>query len=701
MPNGFDMSIPPGGFIRDSTYARRWMQHFSQSHRRNNGLGVDTETTGLDKLRDEVIVFSISDGESRITIPREFLPIFKPILENPDINLDGTNIKFDAHMMHNSGVELSQAGEWRDTLVQSFLKNENNQGRHGLKESVKDHLGRETPSFEDTFGKVPPKRIDKTTGYNLNPTVGDLIRRAFTIPPPLPDFVQKATDAGELLPEKVGREEFEAAMAQHSRASDYASLDAYNSTSLRSFFDEELEQVKVSSAYGGMGNLKNYFYSIEVPFTKLLWKLESRGITVDKGFLEEQRGPMEREMDSIEKQFARYAGELVNLNSPKDMGKFFFELLKKPVYKETKGGTSGVKKPSTDFEVLDFWAGQGDPWAQLMLTYRSIKKIHGTYVNGLEKWLDKDYRIHTTLNQIGAVTMRLSSSEPNLQNIPRASEDKFKIREAFIPGEDKVFVIADYEQLEMRLMAHFSKDQKMIDAIKNGIDLHCLTVSEMYGIPYAEVMAAKDADGAVKKGKRKEPLTPREEELLFFRQAAKATGFGIIYGIGGAHLARNLTQELKKPLSEEEGFGLIKRWFGIFPGVKAYIERTKSEIWEQGKVQTLAGRFRNFGVLSYMSKRDRALCERQGVNSIIQGTASDIAKKSMLLAEEDPVLKNIGAKMLLQIHDELIFEVPDYKEAVDTVKARVEEIMAHPFSCDLEVPIPAKAGSGYSWASAK
>jgi DNA polymerase I-like protein with 3'-5' exonuclease and polymerase domains len=701
MPS-FDMSIPPGYFIREGQQAQQWMQHLPQSHRRNNGLGVDTETTGLSKIRDRVVVFSVSDGANRVCLPAEFLPMYKQLLEDPNINLDGTKIIFDGHMMANSGVDLSKAGDWRCTLVQSFLKNENNQGRHGLKESIVDNFGRTTPTFEETFGKVPPKKVDKTTGMNLNPTVGDLIKRAFE-PPPLSEFVQRAR--GDGVPEDsavaTGQEEYEEALRKQQAAADYASLDAYNSTTLRSHFDDQLEEIAISSEYGAMGNLKNYYYSVEVPFTKLLYKLERRGITVDKGYLEEQRGPMEREMNLIERGFAQYTGRLMNLNSPKDLAWFFFDHLKKPVYKETKGGTSGVKKPSTDYEVLDFWAGQGDYWAQQLLRYRSIKKIHGTYVNGLEEWLDAQYRIHTSLNQIGAVTMRLSSSEPNLQNIPRPSEDQFKIREAFIPGERMIFVIADYEQLEMRLMAHFSRDEKMINAIKNGIDLHCLTVSEMYGIPYEEVLAAKKADGDIKKGKRKEPLTPREEELLFFRQAAKATGFGIIYGIGGEHLARNLTQELKRPLSPEEGFALIRRWFAIFPGVKSYIESTKQQIWQHGYVQTLVGRFRRFGVLEGMSKKDRALCERQGVNSIIQGTASDIAKKSMLIAEEDPVLKGFGARMLLQIHDELIFEVPDHPEVVKGVKARVEEIMAHPFSKDLLVPIPAAAGSGYSWASAK
>jgi DNA polymerase I len=666
--HGFDMRIPIGHFVETESEARKWMDRFLYTYKQNEGLGLDTETTGLDRMRDRIIVWSLSDGKDRICLPAEFIQMYKePLLENPDVDFDFTRAKFDAHMFANSGIDLTKAGNWRSTDVQSFLLNENNTGRHGLKECIVDHFGRVTPTFEQTFGKVPAKKTDKATGRILSKTVGDLIREAFLDP------VRRIT------------------------AADYASLDAFNSTTLRHYFDQMLSQETISKGY----NLCDYYYAIEVPFTKLLWKLERRGITTDRGYLMEQKGPMEKRMTEIEWEFNRAAGRQMNLDSTNDVRWFFIHLLGKEPLKYTKGGTKGVKQVSVAEDVLDKWAGEGDLWALLMMEYRTLSKINGTYINGLDKWIDHEFRIHTSLNQTGAVTMRLSSSEPNLQNIPRPNEDKFKIREAFIPGVGMILIVADYAQLEMRLMAHFSRDQKMIKAIWDDVDLHCLTVSEMYGIPYDEVMAAVKHDKDLKKGKRSDPITPREEELLFFRQAAKATGFGIIYGIGGPHLAANLTKELRRLVTPEEGIQLIRKWYGVFPGVKRYIDDSKAWLGAKGYVQTIVGRFRRFGDLRGMSKQDSSRAERQAVNSIVQGTAADIAKRAMLNADTDPELNSLGAKMLLQIHDEIIWECPQDKDTVKAVKDRVKYLMENPFAEPLLVPLPAEVGSGYTWSSAK
>jgi DNA polymerase I len=470
---------------------------------------------------------------------------------------------------------------------------------------------------------------------------------------------------------------------------------------MREFFDGVLRQIVLYPGY----TMYDYFHGVEVPFTKVLYKMERRGLTVDAGYLRGLQGPMEDEMRRIEKEFARAASQneprLLNLQSVNDVRWFFFELLGKTPTKMTDGGKTGIKKPSVDAEVLEDWAGEGDQWAQLLLKYRGIAKIHGTYVVGLQEWLDPMCRIHTSLNQTGTVTGRLSSSEPNLQNIPRVSEDQFKIREAFVPGERKCLIVADYAQLEMRLMAHFSGDEKMIEAIKNGTDLHCLTVAEMEGIPYEEVVAAVKAEKAHKAGKLGRDLTPREEELLLKRQNAKATGFGIIYGIGGPRLAAQLTRSTGRFISPQEGNQLIQKWLNVFPGVRRYIEDRKSFVWKNGFVQTILGRFRNFGELKGMSKMDAAMCERQAVNSIVQGTASDVAKMAMLKAEYDPELNRLGAILLLQVHDELIFECPDDEDTIKAVKKRVKEIMEDPFGVPLAVPLPAEAGHGYSWATAK
>lgn len=668
----FDLSIPIGIWVNDKEQAKYWIDHFLKSHK-EEGLGLDTETTGLDITRDTVIVWSIADRNNRICLPAEFLHMFKePILENPEINFDLSNAKYDAHILANSGINIIKAGLWRDTVVQANLINENNLGGHGLKESTRDQFGRSTPTFTEVFGKVPPKRVDKKTGALLSKTVGQIIEEAFKDPA----FIEKG--------------------------SDYASLDAYNSHVLRIRFDQLLSEISTAT-----GSMKDYFYQKEVPFSKTLWAMERRGITVDVGFLKSVQGPVEIKMSSIESDFATEATLLkkqpymLNLRSVPQVREFFYTLKNKPITSYTDGGTSGNKMPSTDNEVIDLWAGQGDPWAQKFLEYRSIAKSYSTYIVGLQKWVDRNSKIHTTFKQAGARTGRLSSQDPNLQNIPRPGEDEFKLREAFIASEGKVLLVADYEQLEMRLMAHIANDPKMIKAINDGTDIHCFTVSEMEGIPYDEVIAAKKAEKDVKSGKRKNKLTPHEEDLLFKRQTAKSIGFGIIYGIGGGKLAADLTKASGKLYTREDGNMLINKWFSVFPKVHAFIDHTKKDIWTKGYVQTLMGRYRRFGDLNSMSKMERSMAERQGVNSIVQGTASDVAKSAMLLIEKDAELRSYGYDMLLQVHDEIVGEVTDSLETITKAKARVKYLMENALGFQLAVKLPADINHGYSWATAK
>lgn len=708
MPS-FDMSIPPATYVDTEEAARKWLAHYLTTHDANNGLGLDTETTGKDRRRDKVLFWSLSDGKSRICLSEKFLPVFKPLLENPQINFDLTNAKFDAHMLANSGIDISKAGQWRDTIVQSWLFNENNRGRHGLKECITDHFGRVTPTFEQVFGKVPPLRRNKETGAILSKTPGDLILAAFEDPRITAD--RAVSEARSRSKKKdITKEELDAVWKtayaeQEARllaAYDYSGLDSYNSTTLRAFFDAKLAEEEIFQGW----TLRDHFYRFECDFTKVLWRMERFGITADKGYFVTQAGPMRQEMDNIVKEFAhettRLTGQptMFNLNSYPAVRHFFYELLQKKKEVFTDGGTTGIKQPSTEAEVVEGWAGQGCEWARKLLRYRSIAKIYGTYVIGLQDHIDYNFRIHTTLNQTGAATGRLSSSEPNLQNIPRPDEDEYRCRDGFIPGDRKALVVADYGQIEMRLMAHFSQDKKMIDAINKGIDIHCLTVSEMNGIPYEEVVAAKKADGKHKEGKGPEP-TERQKELVFLRQCAKAIGFGIIYGIGGKTLAENLTRDTGRYVSEDEGWSKIEQWFGVFPGVRLYIEQEKLNLWKHGRVQTLLGRYRRFGTLSTMSKRDKAEAERQAVNAKIQGTAADIAKLAMILVDTDAELKSYGYRLMLQVHDELVGECDDIPEVTEKAKARVQYLMENALGYELSVKLPAEVHSGYSWSEAK
>ena len=627
-----------------------------------NGIAFDTETTGLLIHSDIPILFSLSDGVRRCAMyadPWLHHPLIKEkILQNPNIMKILTNAKFDMHMAANVGVEL--LGPIEDTIPRPWLHNENRFG-HGLKDTAKDYCGIQMIEFKEIF----PMR--KATKNRPAETAGEAIRRVMADP--------------------VARQ----------KAIHYAGLDAYATHRVRSYLKDKLQAETITDTW----SLWDHFVTWEVPFTKVLWSMERRGITVCTGHLKTQQGLMQKTMLDLEGEIAQMAGWVVNLNSPLQLRKLFFEQLKYEPIKMTDGGTTGNKQPSTDEEVLSRFADEKNcQFSKKILENRSVSKIYGTYVEGLLGWVDKDLRIHTTLNQAGTVTGRLSSRDPNLQNIPRPKGDRFKIRSAFAAALYKVLVVADYDQLEMKLMAHFSGDPRMCEAIMQGKDLHCVTVSLMFGEDYDDVWAAKCA---------KNP-TPEQEILLMKRQSAKAVGFGLIYGIGAVKLARQLTEELKRIVTKQEAAHDIKRYFAAFPGVEDFIQQTHAQCHQEESVRTILGRKRRLPQINARGGQAEdedstgivAEARRQSVNSIIQGTAADVAKAAMIRAEHDPVLKALGATLLLQIHDELIFECDDDPEIIRQVKARVKEIMEDPFDgFKLRVPLTTEAHHGYTWTEAK
>lgn len=629
---------------------------------KENGLAFDTETTGLNTWKDYPLMLSFSDGNRRFAMMAEWLhhPWVKDgLLENKEVVKIGTNVKFDMHMLANAGIEVK--GEVQDTLVMSWLHNENRFG-HGLKDTAKDYCGIRMLDFKEVF----PMR--KATKNQPGETAGEAIRRVMAGP-------------------EEGRK----------KAIEYAGLDAYASHRVRDYLKERLADEPIRREW----SLWDHFRTWETIFTRVLWSMERRGFSICTGHLRTQKGPMEKAMLDTEGEIARMAGWLININSTKQLRQLFFEQLGYQPTKMTDGGTTGNKQPSTDEEVLNSFADAGCPYSKLILEHRKIAKVYGTYIEGLLGWVDPELRIHTTLKQGGTVTGRLSSAEPNLQNIPRADGDKFRIREAFIATPGKRLVIADYDQLEMKLMAHFSGDQKMCDAINGGMDLHCYTVSLMFGVEYDEVYAAKKA---------KNP-TPEQVWLKGLRQIAKAIGFGLIYGIGPMKLAMQLSEELKRVVTKEEAQANINRYFAIFSGVQAFIKKTHAYCHQTEFVQTILGRKRRLPQINAKGGTSQdenatgvvAEARRQSVNSIIQGTASDVAKAAMIRSEFDDTLRGLGAQLLLQIHDELIFEVDDVPEKIEAVKIRVKEIMEAPFgdSFKLNVPLTTEAHDGYTWIDAK
>lgn len=682
--NGSFNLIPPAEWIETEEQAREAGTYLLQNCR-EDGLGFDTETTGLSLVKDVPLLMSLSDGTRRFAFWIQNLfnwpVLLHDLLLNPDIPKVGTKIKFDMHMCANIGIEVK--GSLEDTLVMDWLYDENRNGRHGLKETAKDHCGLVMKEFKEIFPMRPPVRPSKKNPMGIpGETAGDAILRVMKDP------------------------------VESLRGIEYAGLDAYGSVLVKKWLRDQLDMIEM---YPGR-TLWDHFIDTEVPFTRVLYGMERRGITICSGHLKAQAVPMEFDLKLLEAEIVREVGWPINPNSTLQLRKYFFDEKQYKPLKYTDGGASGIKQPSTDYDTLvHFKDNLGCIVATKMIKQRELQKAKSTYVDGLPAWADRFFRIHTSLNQHITVSGRLSSSEPNLQNIPRPDEDKFKIRGAFCAALGCVLVIADYDQLEMKLMAHFSQDPQMIGAIRDGKDLHCYTVALMYGENYEEVAEAKHAK------EKKLKLTDRQILLLLMRQAAKNTGFGLIYGIGPMKLAAQLVelkvfdppkteQDLKMNIKKAKV--LIDKYFTAFPGAKSFIDGTHQQCMQVEYVQTLVGRFRRLpginargggGVDGEDSGGIVAEAKRQAVNTIIQGTAADLTKQAMIVAEQDPELLSLNARMLLQIHDELIFECPDKPEIITATKNRVQAIMEQPFgpNFSLSVKLTAAAGSGYTWIDAK
>jgi DNA polymerase-1 len=425
-------------------------------------------------------------------------------------------------------------------------------------------------------------------------------------------------------------------------------------------------------------------------------------------------------MDKIQFEFNKIAGEEVNLNSPKQLREIFIDKLGYKPVKWTSGGASGNKQPSVDESVLKQWVEDGDELAGLVVKLRGLSKTRGTYVDGLIERCDSRLRIHPMLTQAVTVTGRLSSRDPNLQNIPRPDGDVYGLRSAFMPGTGYTLVAADYAQLEMRLLAQMSRDPRMQKVIKDGWDVHMGTASVMYGVPYEKMVKAKKAAGKLEKAKV--PLDKWPEDVLLlmgYRQTAKAIGFGINYGKGDNALAADLG------ITKEEAAERKKEYFAPYPEVEKFIDFTHNYCREFLEVSTILGRKRRLPEADhdwregfYSRKQRRWVPERPGptaaralrqdVNSIIQGSAADVARLAQIECEQSEELEALGVRQILQIHDEILFEVPtEYlKEGCGVIK----DVMERPFwnlperlgldFRELSIPLDVDIGTGEAWSEA-
>ena len=400
------------------------------------------------------------------------------------------------------------------------------------------------------------------------------------------------------------------------------------------------------------------YETIELPLCQVLYRMEKRGISIHRGQLEQFGEMLAQRIADCESLIFGYAGESFNINSPIQLGEVLFEKLGLPPMKKTKKGYS------TSAEVLEKLKDK-HPIVPAVMDYRMLTKLKSTYADGLIKEIQADGRIHTTFQNLVTATGRLSSTEPNLQNIPVRTDLGAEIRKMFVPKEGCVLVDADYSQIELRILAHISGDETMKNAFLTGQDIHRSTAAKIYGLP-------------------PEMVTPQ------LRSSAKAVNFGIVYGIGAFSLARDIGVTVK------EADDFIKNYLATFPGVKEYMDSTIAAGREKGYVTTLFGRRRALPELASKNFNLRSLGERMAMNTPIQGTAADVIKLAMVRVWRRLREEGLAARLILQVHDELIVEAP--KDEVKLVSQILKEEMEG--AVNFTVPLTADVSSGDTWLEA-
>jgi DNA polymerase-1 len=407
--------------------------------------------------------------------------------------------------------------------------------------------------------------------------------------------------------------------------------------------------------------MRRLYYELEQPLSRVLCGMERQGIAVDADELEAIGRELERQIADLIAAIYRLAGTEFNLNSPKQLGEILFEKLGLPVRKKTKTGYS------TDAEVLESL----EPYHEiigLILHYRQLSKLQSTYIEGLLKEIRRETgKVHTYYRQTIAATGRLSSQFPNLQNIPIRIEEGRRIRKAFVPSEPGWYILAaDYSQIELRVLAHISGDERLKEAFRSGMDIHTKTAMDVFGV------AADQVDANM-------------------RRQAKAVNFGIVYGISDFGLATNLK------ITRKEAAAFIEQYFAVFQGVRRYMDDIVAKARQDGYVTTLLERRRYLPEINASNFNLRSFAERTAMNTPIQGTAADIIKLAMVKMDEELKARGLRSRMLLQVHDELVFEVPE--DELETMKTLVPAIMEN--AIKLDVPLKADVSYGKNWYEAK
>ena len=458
---------------------------------------------------------------------------------------------------------------------------------------------------------------------------------------------------GELIGSGKGKLAFD--QVGIDRATAYAAEDADLTLRLWQVLKPRLVAERMNAVYE----------TLERPMIATLARMERRGITIDRQVLSRLSGEFAQTAARLEAEIQQLAGEPINVGSPKQIGDIMFGKMGLPGGSKTKTGAW-----STSAQILDELAEQGHDFPRKILDWRQVSKLKSTYTDALPAYVNpQTNRVHTTYALAATTTGRLSSNEPNLQNIPVRNEEGRKIRRAFIATPGHKLVSADYSQIELRLLAEIADIPVLKQAFRDGLDIHAMTASEMFGVP------VKGMPGEI-------------------RRRAKAINFGIIYGISAFGLANQLG------IPREEAGAYIKKYFERFPGIRAYMDETREFCREHGYVETLFGRKCHYPDIKSPNPSNRAFNERAAINARLQGSAADIIRRAMARMDDALAAKKLSARMLLQVHDELIFEVPD-DEVAATLPVVQHVMQDAPFPAVLlSVPLQVDARAADNWDEA-
>ena len=596
--------------ILDELSLNRWLDKLKKAEL----FSFDTETTSLDYMQAQIVgvSFAVASGEAA------YIPLAHDYPGAPD-QLDRAHVlkkmqpllestrhrKVGQHMKYDMNVlgnyDIALAGIAFDTMLESYVL-DSTATRHDMDSLSLKYLGHRTIGFEEVAGK--------------------------------------------------GAKQLTFNQVEIEKAAEYSAEDADVTLRLHEALWPQLQAVPA---------LARVLTEIEMPLVPVLSRMERIGAYIDPAMLRAQSAELAKRLSELEQQAYEAAGQPFNLGSPKQLGEILFTKLGLPATKKTPGGA-----PSTSEEVLEELAAENYALPKLLLEHRSLAKLRSTYCDKLPEMVDRDTgRVHTSYHQAVTATGRLSSSDPNLQNIPVRSEEGRRIRRAFRASEGMRILACDYSQIELRIMAHMSGDAGLLDAFAHGMDIHRATAAEVFGVKPEQVSDLQ-------------------------RRNAKAINFGLIYGMSEFGLARQLG------ITRHEARAYIETYFERYPGVRRYMDATREHAREKGYVETLFGRRLYLPEIRVANQQRRQAAERTAINAPMQGTAADIIKRAMIAVDAWLQAESVSARMIMQVHDELVFEVDAHH--VGMVRGKVQELMAS--AADLRVVLVVDAGVGDSWDEA-